>query len=182
VDQAGNALSMIQSLYYHFGACVGVAELGIVLQDRGCAFTLDEGRPTSLEPKRLPFHTLMAAMLLEQDAPRLVYGTMGGEGQPQTCLQNSIKIGERGWDPQAALAAPRWRYGRTWGAEVPGVAIEARAGEDCIAGLRARGHNVIVTDDWEESMGHAGAIVIDKEQGTFVGAADPRSDGAAAGW
>jgi gamma-glutamyltranspeptidase/glutathione hydrolase len=182
VDGDGNALSMIQSLYFHFGSCVGVPELGIVLQNRGCSFTLDEGRPTSLAPGRLPFHTLMAAMLLEGNEPRLVYGTMGGEGQPQTTLQTSIAIVERGVDPQAALDLPRWRYGRTWGAHVPGVAIEARAGEACIAGLRARGHNVIVADDWEEPMGHAGAILIDREQGVLVGASDMRSDGLAAGW
>lgn len=182
VDGDGNALSMIQSLYFHFGSCVGVPELGIVLQNRGCAFTLDEGRPTSLAPKRLPFHTLMAAMLLEAGQPRLVYGTMGGEGQPQTTLQTSIAIAQAGVDPQVALDAPRWRYGKTWGDEVPGVAIESRAGEACIAGLRARGHTMIVMGDWEESMGHAGAILIDREQGVFVGASDVRSDGSAAGW
>ncbi|MBV8171997.1 MAG: gamma-glutamyltransferase family protein, partial [Candidatus Eremiobacteraeota bacterium] len=153
VDEAGNALSMIQSLYFHFGSCVGVPELGIVLQNRGCSFKLDEGRPTSLAPGRLPFHTLMAAMLLDDDKPALVYGTMGGEGQPQTNLQVSVRIAERGIDPQTALDAPRWRHGRTWGEHIAGVAIEARAGEACIAGLRARGHNVIVTGDWEESMG-----------------------------
>ncbi|HZV79871.1 MAG TPA: gamma-glutamyltransferase family protein [Candidatus Binatus sp.] len=181
VDDAGNALSMIQSLYFHFGSCVGVPELGIVLQNRGCSFTLDEGRSTSLAPARLPFHTLMTAMLLDDDRPALVYGTMGGEGQPQTNLQVSVRIAERGIDPQEALDAPRWRYGRTWGDQVPGVAIEARAGAPCVAGLRARGHHVIVTDDWEESMGHAGAIVIDRARGMLVGASDLRSDGAALG-
>jgi gamma-glutamyltranspeptidase len=182
VDGDGNALSMIQSLYFHFGSCVGVPELGIVLQNRGHAFTLDEGRPTSLAPKRLPFHTLMAAMLLKAGEPHLVYGTMGGEGQPQTTLQTSITIAEAGVDPQTALDMPRWRYGKTWGDDVPGVAIERRAGEACIAGLRARGHTMIVVGDWEESMGHAGAIRIDRDQGVFVGASDLRSDGLAAGW
>lgn len=181
VDADGNALSMIQSLYFHFGSCVGVPELGIVLQNRGCSFTLDEGRPTSLAPNRLPFHTLMAAMLLEDEQPALVYGTMGGEGQPQTCLQISIAIAERGVDPQAALDAPRWRYGKTWGEEVPGVSIESRTHPAVIAGLRARGHKVTVVDDYEESMGHAGAIRIDRAHGVLVGASDPRSDGAALG-
>jgi gamma-glutamyltranspeptidase len=180
VDEAGNAASMIQSLYFHFGSCVGVPELGIVLQNRGAAFTLDTGRPTSLEPGRRPFHTLMAAMLFEGDRPALVYGTMGGDGQPQANLQNSIRIAERGMDPQAALDAPRWRYGRTWGARHAGVAIESRVGSACIAGLEARGHRVMVTDEWEESMGHAGAIVVD-EHGVLVGASDARSDGAALG-
>ena len=182
VDGEGNALSMIQSLYFHFGSCVGVPELGIVLQNRGCSFTLDRGKPRSLAPGRLPVHTLLASMLLESGQPYLVYGTHGGEGQPQTGLQISTRIAERGQDPQAALHAPRWRYGKTWGAEVPGVAIEARAGDACIAGLRARGHRLIGVGDWEESMGHAGAILFDRANGVFAGAIDTRSDGLATGW
>ena len=182
VDNEGNALSMIQSLFFHFGSCVGVPELGIVLQNRGYAFTLDRDQPTSLAPSRLPFHTLMPSMLFEDAQPYLVYGSMGGEGQPQTGLQISIRIAERNQDPQAALHAPRWRYGRTWGAQVPAVVIERRVSEACLAGLRARGHRLIVADDWEESMGHAGAIVIDRANGVLVGASDPRSDGLATGW
>ena len=181
-DGQGNSLSMIQSLYHHFGSCVGVPELGIVLQNRGCSFTLDRGRPSSLELKKLPVHTLMASMLLENGEPHLIYGTMGGEGQPQTGLQLSIRIAERGQDLQAALHAPRWRYGRTLGPHVRGVVIEARVGEACLAGLRARGHRLIVAEDWEESMGHAGAIAFDRPNGTYVGASDPRSDGLATGW
>lgn len=181
VDSDGNAASVIQSIYAHFGAGVVVPELGIALHNRGCWFTLDEGSPRSLAPGRRPFHTLIANMLLRDGRPWVVYGAMGGDGQPQTGLALSIRIAERGMDPQAAIEAPRWRWFGSVPANEPDLFIEARVGKACIAGLRARGHRVEVCDDWEETMGHAGAIVIDRDEGLLLGGSDPRSDGLALG-
>jgi gamma-glutamyltranspeptidase len=181
VDSDGNAASVIQSIYQHFGAAVVVPELGIALHDRGCWFTLDEGNPRSLVPGRRPFHTLIANMLQRGGRPEVVYGSMGGDGQPQTGLALSIRIAERGMDPQAAIDAPRWRYGRSAIDGEPEVLIESRVGAACIAGLRARGHRISVAGEWEQAMGHAGAIVIDRDRGVMFGGADPRGDGAAIG-
>jgi gamma-glutamyltranspeptidase len=180
VDAHGNAASVIQSVYQHFGAAVVVPELGVAIHNRGCWFTLDDGMPRSLAPGRRPFHTLIANMLLRDGKPWIVYGSMGGDGQPQTGLSLSIRMAERGMDPQAAVDAPRWRWIGD-GADGPQVFVEKRVGAACVAGLRARGHDVVVCDDYEESMGHAGAIVIDRERGILAGGSDPRSDGLALG-
>jgi gamma-glutamyltranspeptidase/glutathione hydrolase len=176
VDVHGNAVSVIQSIYQHFGSCVVVPDLGIALHNRGCWFTLDEGRPRSLAPGRRPFHTLIANMLLREGRPRVVYGSMGGDAQPQTGLSLSIRIGERDMEPQAAIERPRWRWSS--GTD-PALLIERRAGAACVEGLRARGHSVGVTDDWDEALGHAGAIVIDRDRGIILAGTDPRSDGLA---
>jgi gamma-glutamyltranspeptidase/glutathione hydrolase len=181
VDAEGNAASVIQSIYQHFGAGVVVPALGVTLHDRGCWFTLDAGAPRSLAPGRRPFHTLIANMLAINGEPELIYGSMGGDGQPQTGLALSVRIAERGMDPQAAIEAPRWRWGRSSVDGEAEVALESRAGLECAAGLRALGHRVIVLDEWEETMGHAGAIVIDRKRGILLGGADPRGDGAAIG-
>ena len=181
VDKDGNAASVIQSIYKHFGAAVVVPELGVVLHDRGCWFTLDEGAPRSLVPGRRPFHTLMANMLVADGQPTLIYGSMGGDAQPQIGLTVSIRVAERGMDPQAAIEAPRWRWSCNPTDGEPEVCVERRLGSACVAGLRARGHRVTVCGDWEESMGHAGAILIDRERGVLLGGSDPRSDGLAIG-
>jgi gamma-glutamyltranspeptidase/glutathione hydrolase len=120
-------------------------------------------------------------MLLRDGKPWVVYGSMGGDAQPQTGLALSIRIAERAMDPQAAIEAPRWRWSRSAADGEPEVSIEARAGAACVTGLRARGHRVVVCDDWEETMGHAGAIVVDRERGVLLGGSDPRSDGTAIG-
>jgi gamma-glutamyltranspeptidase/glutathione hydrolase len=181
VDSHGNAASVIQSIYQHFGAAVVVPELGIALHNRGCWFTLDEGRPRSLAPGRRPFHTLIANMLLRNGKPWVIYGSMGGDAQPQFGLALSIRIAERGVNPQDAIDAPRWRLSSDTPGADPEIFIESRVRAGCIAGLRARGHRVTVCPEWEESMGHAGAIVIDRENGVMLGGSDPRSDGLALG-
>ena len=180
-DARGNAVSVIQSIYQHFGAAVVVPALGVALHDRGCWFTLDEDAPRSLAPGRRPFHTLVANMLVRDGKPWVVYGSMGGDAQPQTGLALSIRIAERGLDAQRAIDAPRWRWVAIGESGGPEVWIEARVGSACVEGLRARGHRVMVCGDWEETMGHAGAIVFDREAGVMMGGTDPRSDGLALG-
>jgi len=182
VDAAGNAVSFMQSLFYSFGAGLAVPELGMPLQNRGMAFELTSGRLRSLLPGRRPFHTLMPCMLMRDDKPWLVYGSMGGEGQPQTALQLATRVALDHMDPQTAIEAPRWRWGKDAAEQPARVHVEARVGQACIAGLRARGHDVDVCADWDESMGHAGAIVVDRKEGVLTGGADPRGDGCALGF
>jgi len=181
VDGAGNAVSFIQSLFHGFGSGVVVPDLGMLLNNRGTAFELGANGIRTLVPRRRPFHTLMPCMLARAGKPVLVYGSMGGDAQPQIGLQISTHIVANGLDPQAAIEQPRWRYGKDAPHEEARLHVERRLGETCIAGLRARGHDVEVLGDWEESMGHAGAIWIDRERRVLTGGSDPRSDGLALG-
>lgn len=182
VDGAGNAVSFIQSLFHGFGSGVVIPELGFALHNRGTSFELSEDRLRSLVPGKRPFHTLMPCMLARDGKPWVVHGSMGGDAQPQIALQISTAIVVDDIDPQAAIERPRWRLARDAQDEAARLHVEARVGQACIAGLRARGHDVDVLGDWEESMGHAGAIVIDRAEGVLSGGSDPRSDGAALGF
>ncbi len=182
VDRHGNAVSLIQSIYHPFGSGIIPRGTGVILQNRGCAFSLDPGHVNRLEPGKRTFHTLNPAMLLKGGRPFLVYGTMGGEGQPQTQSALVTRIVDYGMPPQDAVAAPRWLFGRTWGSVSGKVRLEDRIPAAVIADLRARGHDIEVVGPWSETMGHAGAILVDAENGTLRGAADPRGDGLAAGY
>lgn len=180
VDAAGNAVSLIQSVYFDFGSAV-VAE-GVVLQNRGSAFSLDPADPNALAPGKRPFHTLNPAMALRGDVPELVYGTMGGDGQPQTQAAILTRVLDLGLDVQAAIDAPRWLYGRTWGDPTVTLSLESRIPAGVIDELRRRGHEVEVVGAWDDRMGHAQAIRIDPRTGIRYGGADPRGDGLAAGY
>lgn len=182
VDGEGNSASIIQSLYHEFGSAVVAGESGVLVQNRGSFFSLDPEHVNTLEPNKRCFHTLMPGMMLRDDRPYLVYGTMGGEGQPQTSTAIATRIVDFGQDPQTAIDAPRWLYGRTWGAENTSLRIESRFGEDVCSTLSARGHDVNVIDPWNDIVGHAAAIRVDDENGMLVGGADPRGEGIAAGW
>jgi gamma-glutamyltranspeptidase/glutathione hydrolase len=182
VDAEGNAVSLIQSVYFDFGSGVVAGDTGVLMQNRGAFFSLDPAHPNRLEPGKRTFHTLIPAMLLMDGQLALVYGTMGGEGQPQTQAAVVTRILDFGYDVQRAVEAPRWLYGRTWGDASLALSLEESIAREAGPQLAAMGHVVRETPAWSDTMGHAQAIQIDRQQGVLWAAADPRSDGAAAGW
>jgi len=84
-------------------------------------------------------------------------------------------------NPQEAISAPRWLLGRTWGQTSDSLKVESRFSAEAVAELRGMGHEVDVVGEFDEVMGHAGAVVLHAD-GMFEGASDPRSDGAALGF
>ncbi|MEM6733561.1 MAG: gamma-glutamyltransferase, partial [Myxococcota bacterium] len=115
------------------------------------------------------------------DGRQLVYGTMGGEGQPQTQAAVFLRHARLRWSLEDAIAAPRWLLGRTWGDETSALRLEPSLGDRAfVASLERAGHSVVVLDrDHDEIMGHAGAL-LRQPSGEIEAASDPRSDGAAA--
>lgn len=182
VDKDGNAVSIIQSIYHDYGSGIVAKDTGVLLQNRGSFFSLDPNHINRLEPKKRTFHTLNPAMMLKDGKPFLVYGTMGGEGQPQTQAAIVTRIVDYGFSVQDAIEAPRWLHGRTWGASTNDLKIEGRVSSDAIEELIKRGHPVKVLEDYTDTMGHAGAILIDPVTNVRYGGADPRGDGAAVGY
>ncbi|SKC72036.1 gamma-glutamyltransferase 2. Threonine peptidase. MEROPS family T03 [Paraburkholderia hospita] len=181
VDGNGLAVSFIQSIYHEFGSGVVLPASGINWQNRGCSFSLDARARNPLMPLRRPFHTLNPALARFDDGRVMVYGNMGGDGQPQSQSAVFSRIAQFGWNPQAAIDAPRWLLGRTWGAATDTLKLEARFPAATFDTLRAFGHEVEALGAYDEAMGHAGAIVR-HAHGGFEGGSDPRSDGAVASW
>jgi gamma-glutamyltranspeptidase len=181
IDGAGRAVSFIQSLYHEYGAGIVLRESGINWQNRGCSFSLDERALNVLRPGRKPFHTLNPALALLSGGATMVYGNMGGDGQPQTQSAVFTRCAVFGMNPQAAIAAPRWLLGRTWGETSDTLKLESRFAPEVVADLRARGHAVEMLEPFDAAVGHAGAIVRDAS-GVLRGGSDPRSDGGVAAW
>ncbi|WP_223066947.1 gamma-glutamyltransferase [Paenibacillus caui] len=181
VDSEGNAVSFIQSLYFEFGSSFVGGETGILLQNRGSFFSLDPDHVNALEPRKRTFHTLMPAMAMREDRPYLLYGTQGGEGQPQTQTALLTRMVDYGMDPQEAISAPRWVWGRTWGEATQELKLESRIPSEVADKLKAAGHAVKHVGDYDGITGHAQAIMI-KEDGSRLGGCDPRCDGSAIGW
>ena len=181
VDGEGNAVSMIQSLYFDYGCGVVPPGLGFALNNRGSLFSTAPDAVNALQPGKRPLHTLIPAMALNAAGrPELVFGTMGGEGQPQTQGALLTRVLDFGQDIQTAINRPRWRWGRTWGAASTALALEGRIPPAVQQGLQRRGHRVQVLPDWTAEMGHAHMIHITPDG--LLGACDPRSDGQAAGF
>src|SRR5471032_585305 len=181
MDANGVAVSFIQSIYHEFGSGVVLARSGINWQNRGSSFSLDEQALNPLMPGRRPFHTLNPALARFSDGRTMVYGNIGGDGQPQSQSAVFSRIAHFGWNPQAAIDAPRWLLGRTWGQTTDTLKLEARFAPATAAALEVLGHEVETMQAYDEAMGHAGAI-IRYPDGLLEAGFDPRSDGAAAGW
>ena len=177
VDGDGTVVSFIQSVFWEFGSGLTCPETGIFFQNRGAGFSLRPG-PNQLYPWKRPFHTLNPALALLKDGRRMVYGTMGGDGQPQTQSAIFSRYAYFDYDLQHSISLPRWLLGKTWGDTGTTLKLEARFDPTLIEKLGSVGHNIELIDDYSDLTGHAGAVVL-SNNGLIEGASDPRSDGSA---
>jgi gamma-glutamyltranspeptidase/glutathione hydrolase len=177
-DTTGRMVSLIQSNYMGFGSGIVLPEHGVSFQNRGQAFTLDEAHANVVAPGKRPFHTIIPAFLTDADgAPRMSFGVMGGDMQPQGHLQTLSRMLDHRQNPQAACDAPRWR--------VAGgvVNCEAHMPAATVQGLVDLGHRVEGFSDSYQDYG-AGQFIWrlgDPAVEGYAAASDPRRDGAAAG-
>ena len=180
IDASGRAVSYIQSLYWEYGSGCVLPRTGVLMQNRGMSFSLAPGALNPLVPGRRPFHTLNPPLATFADGRVMSYGTMGGDGQPQFQAQVFSRA-RFGMSLDKALHAPRFLWGRTWGAESSTLKLENRFDTGVVRALERAGHTVEVWPaDYDDSFGHAGALV--RQPGGRIQAQhDPRSDGGAAG-
>jgi gamma-glutamyltranspeptidase/glutathione hydrolase len=179
-DRNGNVVSLIQSNYMGFGSGVVVDDTGIVLHNRGAYFSLDSHAANALAPAKRTLHTLIPSMALRNGRPAIVFGTMGGDGQPQTHLQVYTAIARFGLNMQQAIELPRWTHGNTTEGET--LLMENRFPPTTLDALRRRGHAIEEDQAWSSAMGHASGIIFDAVTGVMQGGSDPRAEGIAAGW
>ncbi len=182
VDGDGSAVSLIQSNYSGFGSGYVVDGAGISLQNRGAYFSLDPAAANALEPDKRTLHTLIPSMALRDGRPAIVFGAMGGDGQPQTHLQVYTNLLRYEMNIQAAIETPRWVHGAEEAEQRETLILERRFPDETVAALRAMGHEVTLAAPLDSEMGHANGIVIDGDNGVFRGGSDPRAEGAAVGW
>src|SRR3989442_4360291 len=180
-DGRGNVISVIQSLFNAFGSGVVVAGQGVVLQNRGRQFSLDPAHPAALAPRKRPFHTLIASVATRDDQPLLALATMGGNGQAMFHAQVVTNVLDYGMDIQEAIERPRFLIGAFLPDEPADTThIEARVPGRVVAALEGRGPRRKTGPGFFTRVGHAHGIV--RRDGTLMGGADPRGDGAALGF
>ncbi len=174
-DRFGNRLSATPSGGW-LQSSPTIAALGWPLGSRAQMFWLEEGLPSSLAPRTRPRTTLSPGLVLRDGEPWLAYGTPGGDQQEQWALHAFVRHADRGLDLQAAIDAPEWHTDHLISSFDPrgfvprSLAVESRFGDDVIADLRRRGHEVTVTDPW--SLGRVSAVKL--EGGQIVAASNPR--------
>ncbi|MGK7861567.1 gamma-glutamyltransferase [Falsiroseomonas sp. E2-1-a4] len=173
VDKDGNACSFINSLFEGFGSGIFAEKSGVMLQNRGYGFRLQEGHPNCIAPDKRPMHTIIPGMVMKNGEAIMPYGVMGGHYQPMGQTLFLANHFEYGLDVQEALDAPRlFPYQGK-------VQVERGIPPGVIDRLNRLGHDCTLVD---KPHGGGQAILIDRERGCLVGGSDPRKDGCALGY
>lgn len=186
VDEAGNAVSAIQSLNSAFGSGVTAGEMGILLNNRMSYWHLEEGHANALRPGARVRHTMNAPMVMKKGRPWFVFGTPGADNQVQVNAQVLVAVADFGMDPQQALEVPRWSSSQpgqesNWphgGEDL--LTLEHGIGAEVFAALEARGHRLKIVPDLEGPCSVEAIRVLDN--GVRMAASDPRRDGWAGAW
>lgn len=181
VDGSGMGVSLIQSNASGLGSWIAEPNTGINLHSRGLGFSLAPGHPAEFGPGRRPPHTLSPALASRDGDLVCVFGTMGGDAQPQILLQVATRLFHHGQSPNKAISAGRWALAGpstgfdTWtSGVVPTVEIEGNAPEAWVVDLARRGHAVELLPAFDSGFGHAHAIAVE-DDGVLAGMADPRT-------
>jgi len=173
VDRDRKAVSFINSLYSSFGIGICTEKSGIMLTNRGACFTLEPDHPNTFGPDKRPMHTIIPALAMRNGRCDMSFGVMGAHYQPMGHVQIVLNMLDYGMDVQQAIDAPRFFF------EGEKTDVEHGTPAATIAGLKARGHDVVsATSPW----GGAQTIKIDWDRGVLIGGSEPRKDGCALGY
>ncbi|MFC3613133.1 gamma-glutamyltransferase family protein [Lutimaribacter marinistellae] len=172
VDRDRMAVSLIYSIFHGFGSGIASEKFGVLFQNRGAGFTLQEGHPNELGGGKRPMHTIIPGMLREDGRVTVPFGVMGGAYQPHGHARFVSNLRDFGMELQDAIDAPRL-FG-----ESGRLDVERGYSPDVRQALADKGHRVEIR---ETAIGGAQAIRIGAE-GTLEGASDPRKDGCALGY
>ncbi len=174
IDRHGSIVSLIQSIYDGFGSGLVPPGCGFMLHNRGAMFSLDDGHPNLLAPRKRPLHTIIPGFMQKDDV-RIGFGIMGGWNQAQAHAQFVANIADFDLDIQEALEAGRFTKLTFDGTD---VSIEALIPESTRSALAARGHDIQVVPPRSGRFGY-GQAVMANGAGVHFGASEPRHDGAA---
>ena len=175
-DGDGMLVSLIESNYMGFGSGVMGGSTGIMLQNRGFGFRLQEGHPNCIAPRKRPMHTIIPGMVSKGDRTVMSFGVMGGNMQAQGHVQMMQQLVDLGRNPQAAVDAPRFRVEAG-----PRVMLEAHTPQPVLDALLASGHRIEPQARDSLEFG-AAQLIVKQEHGGYIAASDPRRDGQAVGY
>ena len=154
-DRVGNMVSITPSGGW-MRSSPTIPDLGFALSNRGQIFTLEESTPGALIPGKRPRTTLSPGFATRDGKPYLAFGTPGADRQDQWALQFLLRHIHHGQNLQQAVDAPTFNTSHFPASFYPkraglrSLALEGRFDPSTVSDLRARGHDVMVGDDWSQ--------------------------------
>ena len=185
VDRWGNAFSATPS--DSFNSIEIVPGLGLIISNRGFQSWLDPEHPSCLGPWKRPRLTPNPAIAFKNGQLFMPFGTPGGDMQVQAMLQMFLGLVEFGLNPQQAVEEPRFISdsfpNSSWPHPYYPARLTLESGIDRGESekLAKMGHKIVWWDYFSQTNGDVCGIVVDRERGILVAAADIRWDSYALG-
>lgn len=182
VDAGGMVVSASMSLNAYFGARVMHPELGFLYNDYMREFELGSAQhPFALRANAMPYSSMSATILAKNGRPVLGLGSPGSRRIISAVLQVATHVLDGGLTVQAAVSEPRMHVV----AEDDTLMFEVRPrSRALLRELERRGFQAAVplSSLFQGRLNpyFGGVHAAAKENGTWVGAADPRRDGEVA--
>jgi oxamate amidohydrolase len=177
-DADGTVVTVIQSVYQWFGSGLLDPGTGVVLHNRGAAFSVDPRHPGRIGPGLRPPHTLLP-VIVETDDLIVGVGCQGGSAQPWILAQVAPPLLDPSAVPAEVLGRGRWVIGaKDLGHPVLTLVAEPGA-ESAAAAAETLGLPVARADHLLDEAGHVQAVRLRPGSGVIDAASDPRADGAA---
>jgi gamma-glutamyltranspeptidase/glutathione hydrolase len=176
MDAEGNAIALTQSIERVYGSCCATPSLGFLYNNYMSAFeTADHAHPYYLRPNAVPWASVAPTIVFKGRKPHIVIGSPGSERIAGAILQTLVRL-ERSF-PFESISAPRVHC------TIDGkVAVEggAKGRPETVKALKAAGFQIDPRERYSFYLGCVQMVV--RDGSLFLGVADPRRDGSAAGW
>jgi len=175
IDAHGRGASVIQSLFYDWGSACTIGDTGILWHNRGAAFASNKAHPNAWAPRKRPAHTLNPSLYVRHNGERILFGSQGGDGQPQTQTVLATQLIDRQVSVAEALHSPRFLLGRSFFDSDDNLKLEGHLDESVVQILRDYGHDVEVIPSLSPLAGLAGIAQLSPD-GCRTALHDPRGD------
>jgi gamma-glutamyltranspeptidase/glutathione hydrolase len=161
-------------------------DTGIPLTQRAQSFLLIADHPNVVEPGKRPRVTLSPTLVTRAGRPYTVLSTPGGDQQEQALLQVLLDMIEFGFNPQAAVEAPRFQTRHLvssfddHAAEPNLLLLDERIPDDVLIVLESWGHKIERRGRWQS--GSAPTALRLRPNGVIEAGADPYGFRYAEAW
>lgn len=174
MDRAGNVVALTQSIERIYGSKTVTPSLGFLYNNYMSAFEYEDiTHPYYMRPNGVPWASVLPTIILRNKIPWLAIGSPGSERITSAILQVLLRLDFQ--SPFDAVAAPRLHCSYNGK-----VSLEAAFMRDDIPEmLSSRGFQIDVREPMSFYLGCIQMVL--REGDDFIGVADPRRDGAAAG-
>ena len=176
IDQDGNVAVLTQTISDHFGGKVVIPGTGILLNNEMKNFS-SRGINTIASGKRMR-GTLAPTILMKDGKPYAAVGTPGAGRIISTTAILISNLIDYHMPIQEAIESPRFLARDT---DI-NLSVEARMPKETIESLTKIGYTFQTMNEYDLFFGGAQGIVIDRKHHQLLGGADPRRDGAVAGY